>query len=291
MKKYLALFLAAITALSLSACSVMPPIQNKPSAEASASGQASSAASKIAESVLVDESSIKITALDLNLKDALWGPELKLLIENNGEKDVTAVVKYAVINDIMVENMLSCDVQAGKKANDEITFLAESLEVSGITTIKDIELVFEIYDTETLETLFVSKPASISASSDSAFVQKVDDSGAVAVDENGVKIVIKQLDSKNSITGIDVYVYVENNTDDPIAVQTMDESVNGYMITPYFYCNVLPGKKAFSAISFFEEYLKDNNITEIKELELKFEINNPDSWDTIFESEAISVTF
>jgi hypothetical protein len=54
---------------------------------------------------------------------------------------------------------------------------------------------------------------------------------------------------------------------------------------------VLAGKKAYDTITFLETDLSDNGITRIDELEFKFHIFDMNSWDTIFDSNWIKVTF
>jgi hypothetical protein len=76
--------------------------------------------SEKASMVLLDEAGIKITAPSLELQDEMWGPELKVLVENNTDQNITLQVKYAAVNDIMVTAMLYTDIQAGKKANESI---------------------------------------------------------------------------------------------------------------------------------------------------------------------------
>ena len=78
----------------------------------------------IEETVLVDESGVKITAKELTYGN--YAAELTLVIENNSDKDLSFIansIGYSCnsINGYMVpEGYLNCDVAAGKKANDTI---------------------------------------------------------------------------------------------------------------------------------------------------------------------------
>lgn len=125
MKKRLSLLLALVLAFSLTACAEAPQDANlkepsnvtnesepakEPSTEQEPSGQAS-----IAETVLVDESDIKITATGLDA-DGFLGVEVKLLIENNSDQDLTFQARNVSVNGYMVEPIMSADVAAGKKA-------------------------------------------------------------------------------------------------------------------------------------------------------------------------------
>ena len=52
----------------------------------------------------------------------------------------------------MVNATFSCEIAAGKRAVDAITFLESDLEKNGITAITDVELSFHIFDSETWNT-------------------------------------------------------------------------------------------------------------------------------------------
>ena len=80
----------------------------------------------IEETVLLDESGIKITAT--GLEDGWLGTDLKLLIENNGDTNVTVQARNSSVNGFMVDTMMSEDVVAGKKANTTLTFSTGGLK-------------------------------------------------------------------------------------------------------------------------------------------------------------------
>ena len=111
----------------------------------------------------------------------------------------------------------------------------------------------------------------------------------MALDQDGFKIVIKYLDSKESFWGADIYTYIENNSDIDATIQIRNMSVNGFMIEPIFSTEVLAGKKAFDTITFLESDLTDNEITSIDELEFKFHIFETNSGDTILDLSLIHI--
>jgi uncharacterized repeat protein (TIGR02543 family) len=243
------------------------------------------------EQVVFEQDGITITVKSLDLEGSFFGPALKVLIENQTATNITVQVRNVTINDVMVDSLFSCDVASGKKANDEIIFIDSSLETAGIETIKDIEFEFHIFDADSWDTIFDSDTIKIRTSVEDSFMQEYDDSGFIAIDENGIKVVVKKLDSEDSFWGADVLVYIENNTAQDVTIQVRDVSVNGFMLSPVFSCDVLAGKKAFDSITFFESDLADNDITDIITIELSFHIFDADSWDTIFDSDTITISF
>ncbi|NLL71938.1 MAG: hypothetical protein GX237_00210 [Clostridiales bacterium] len=244
----------------------------------------------IEEQVIFEGNDIKVTATGLT-NDDFFGPSVTVLIENNSSNNITVQSRYSSVNGVMIDSLLSADVVAGKKTNDTISFSADSLEIAGIPTIKDIELSLHIIDAESWDTLIDTDIITINTSADSSIVQEYDNSGHLAYDSDGIKIVIKNLNSSSSLWGSDVHVYIENNTDENITVQARDVSLNGFMVDPIFSCDVLSGKRAFDTITFMESDLTDNNISDITDLELKFHIINLESWDLIKDTDVIEVSF
>lgn len=241
------------------------------------------------EQILFEGNDIKITAT--GMEDGLFGTELKLLIENNSAKSVTIQARSANVNGFMVNTMMSADVAAGKKANDSLTFETSGLKDCGIEAIATMEFSFHIMDSETWEDIVDTDTIIVNTSIASTYVQEVDDSGEVLVETNGVKIVGKGLSANDSFWGPGVILYIENNSDKNITIQTRDVSVNGFMVETIMSEEVVPGKKAMSAVQFLSSDLEANSITDITDIELYFHIFDTESWDTVFDSDVIAISF
>ncbi len=242
------------------------------------------------EQVIFEQNDIKITVTGLD-NSGFWGPAVKLLIENNSTQNITVQTRNCSVNGIMVDPLFSEDVASNKKANTSIDIFSSELKAAGVSTIKDIEFYFTIFDAESWNTIVDSEVISLTTSADPSFVQTYDDSGFVAYDKNGVKIVAKKISSEDSFWGAELYLYIENNTDKNITVQSRDVSVNGFMIDPIFSADIVSGKKAFDSLTFFDSDLEENEITDIVDLELKFIISDMESWHTLEETEIISIHF
>ena len=101
---------------------------------------------------MLDEAGVKITAKSLDM-DAFFGPEMKLLIENNSGKNLTFQCGNVSVNGYMVDAMMSVDVVDGKKANDSLSFMWSDLENCGINKIADVEMTFHIFNADNWETI------------------------------------------------------------------------------------------------------------------------------------------
>ena len=303
MKRIFAFVVAMVLTLSLAACSSSsggnvekPSDVSASSAAGGDSGEnkpsepAKEEKAAISETILVDEAGVKITAKSLD-NDALFGPEVKLLIENDSGKDLTFQCRNASVNGYMIETMMSVDVVNGKKANDEITFMSSDLEMCNISAIADMEFSFHIFTTEDWEEFLDTPQIQLKTSIADAYEYSFDDSGSLAYDGNGIKVVVKGLAEDSSIFGPSIVVYIENSSDKTITVQARDVSINGFMVDTIFSTDVVIGKRAVDDITFLSSELEENDITSIENVELSFHIFDANSWDTIVDTDVITIAF
>lgn len=304
MKKYTAISLSLALALILAACSPAPqPGNDNPPVSTPASvGSAPSTSVPtqttpapvpsgvtLEQQVIYDKDGIRVTVTGLGTDD-FWGPAINVLVENTTSRNITVQTRNASVNDLMLDPMFSCDVAAGKKANDQIVLMSSDLENMGISTIASIEFILHVFDSDTWDDIDDSEIITLHTSA-ADHVQAYDDSGYAAYHDDGIRIVVQKADSENSFWGSDVYVYVQNDTPDNITIQVRNVSINGYMVEPMFSCDVAAGKKAYDAISFLQSDLEDNGISDIHELELEFYIFDSDTWDDIDDTDSITITF
>lgn len=298
MKRILSLVIALLMLLSMAGCGGEADANLKEPADVSVQEPADTkpeeterpAEVAITETVLVDEAGVKITAKSFDA-DEVFGPALKILIENNSSVDLTVQTRNASVNGYMVETMLSADVVNGKKANDEIVFMASDLEACGIETVADLEFAFHIFTTEDWEDYLDTAPIQLKTTAAETYEYTFDDSGHLAYEGNDVKIVVKGLSAADSIFGPSIVVYIENNGDRAVTVQARDVSVNGFMVEPIFSSDVMAGKHAVDTITFMSTELEDNEITAIENVELSFTIFDYEGWDTIVDTETVTISF
>lgn len=107
----------------------------------------------------------------------------------------------------------------------------------------------------------------------------------VIFEQGGIKVTYTGM--SESFMGPKVDFIVENGTDTDITLQARNVSVNGVMTDPTFSCEVTAGKKAKDGISFLADDI-DGGV--IKELEFSFHIFKTDGWDTILDSDIISIS-
>lgn len=231
---------------------------------------------------------VKVTGFNT---DGSWGPEVKLFFENTGDKNVTIQPRNCSINGYMMDFQMSCDVAAGKKANDEMNISTRDLEQCGIETISDIEFSLHIFDTDNYDGITDSDIIQLKTTGSENYTQTYDDSGDILYDANNIKIVSKGLVESDYSIGPEFYMYIENNSDSGITIQVRNTSVNGFMIDASMSCDILPGKKAVDNMTFFSSDIESNGIEEIEDIETSFHIFSLEGYDTIADSEPIVISF
>lgn len=297
-RKLFGLTLALILVFSLSACggsSTQKPITDDESTQTSTADQSTTQESEstaettavtIENTVLLDQDGLIITAKEL-VDDSIWGMGVKVLIENNTEENLGVQCNSLIVNNYMITDLFSCSVAAGKKANDTIYLSSSGLEATGITTISDIVISFHVYDSDTYDTLFDTDEIELKTSAYGTVEQPVMDDGKELYNQDGIRIVGKYVD-ENSFWGAGVLLFIENNYGENITVQCDNMSINGFMVTPYFSCAVNNGRMALDDITIMSSDLEENDITSVDDIELVFKIFNPDTYQTIVETDPIT---
>ena len=260
--------------------------EEAPAEEAEAPSEKASGVT-IEEQVLVDQDGVKITATDY-VTDSIWGDGIKLLIENNTDRNLTIGCEAMIVNDYMVTDLFACDVAAGKKANETAYLLSSELKAAGIENVGKIELYLHAFDSD-WEDVFRGAYAEIRTSAYEDMDTAADDSGMELYNEGGIRIVGKTVD-EDSFWGTAVLLYCENTSGRNVTISVSNMSVNGFMIDPFFSSTVYDGKKSFDEITLMSSELEDNGITSIEEIELSFTIYDEASFETIAESGPITFT-
>ncbi len=239
----------------------------------------------IEEQVVFEHDGIVATAKEY-VNDSIWGDGIKLLIENNSDKDVSLTCDNVIVNDYMITDLFVETVAAGKKANATLYLSSNQLKAAGISNVGKVEIYFRTYDSETYDTIYKADAVVLKTSVFDIADSVADNVGAELYNQNGLRIVGKYVD-ENSFWGASVLFYIENNTSQNVTVSVDDLSVNGFMMESLFYSNIFAGKKSVDEITIFN--LEENGIETIENIEFKFRAYNSDTYTDIVESEVIVI--
>lgn len=256
------------------------------STEKEAAEPSSKVTTTIDEQVLIDQAGIVVTATEY-VTDKIWGDGVKLLLENNTDKDVTVGCDALIVNDYMISDLFVSQIAAGKKANETLYISSQQLNAAGIENVGKIEIYFHVYDPATFDTLFDTECVTIQTSEYDNMDTTPDDAGTELYNADGIRIVGKTVD-ENSFWGTAILLYCENNAGRNVGISVDDMSINGFMMSPFFTTTVYDGKKSIDEITVFSNDLEENGIESIEEVELKFHIYDADSFSTIADSDPIT---
>lgn len=243
----------------------------------------------VEKTVLYEADGVKVTAT--GYEDGWMGPEIKILVENDSARNVLVTSASVSANGYMMPTAtLYTDVAAGKKANDTLSFMSSELEQSGIEVLAELQFYLQIQDPETWETTNTSDLLTLTTSA-APLEQKVDDSGDVLYDSNGIRIICKGL-KQDIIWDGTVVFFMENNSGREISVYAEDVSVNGFMQDVGLWSDLRPGTKLIDGMSMIDlSDLEIENIDQIDNIEFSLRIVDADTWENIDCTDVLTLNF
>lgn len=226
-----------------------------------------------------EECAIRVTGID---EDSLWGYTINLYLENKSQdKTYMFSVDSATINGVQCDPMFATEVAAGKKSNEDVNFLNWDSLKSEIGEFTDIELYFRVYDSDDWSADSVAEEAAhiypMGKENAIAFTRELQSTDNVIVDNEYVTAIVTGYEF-DDIWGYTANLFLVNKTDKEIMFSVDEVSVNGYMIDPFWADSILPGKCSFSSISWFNDSLQENGITEVEEIEFLFRGYDFNDW-------------
>lgn len=240
----------------------------------------------ISEQVLFEEQGVRLTAR--TIEESWSGIDITVLIENDSDVPVTVQARNVSVNGFMFEDIaFSSSVTAGNRANDNITFLSSGFERSGIETMGTIELSFLVFHSDSWNDIFQTEPVVIETSAAGQVMQAMPATIQTIFEQDGVSVAFMGVEE--SWLGTDVVLFIMNDTDEVITVQTRDEAVNGHMVFGIMSATVMPGKVAVDTIGFGSWELERDNITEIETVEFRLNISAGDSWSNAITTDIIQL--
>lgn len=297
MKKIVCAILAILLMVSLSACVVMDSGEKTPLSTKAPSSPSEPQETEpqetelqeteplLAETVLYEDESYKITAT--GMEETIWGTEIKLLLENNSEKNIALSGDVFVVNGISMDGSLYLDAAAGKKANGEITLHSGDLETAGITKVVAVSAYdARIVDTDTYDRLLETK-LEIRTSMADGYAQPMNDDGDVLWEGEGITVISRVI--QDSLFGRNVQLLIKNDSEDDIVVQADNVSVNGFTISEFMSSEVVAGTVCYADMTVLESSLEENDIDEIEEVSFTLKMLSPETFHTIVETEELTV--
>lgn len=245
-----------------------------------------SAAAVLESTVIYDSDGIKITATGVSVS-AIWNAEVKFLVENNSDKNITFSGDNVIINGVTIPCWLYIDAAAGKKANGSMLIAAENIRTAGIQDIATVSCKdSRVLDSDSFETLY-TVPFSLETSISGTYTQGINSDGDIIFEQSGVTLIAQVVSSE--FYGNSVQILAKNESGKDVIVQADNISVNGFTISGWMYDTVYDGTVRFCGLDVFSSGLEENGIEEIKDVTFTIKIIDAGSYDEIAASDEIQI--
>ncbi len=303
MKKLLALLLALAMLVCLAACGEEPSEKGDTTTTTTTtttSDETTTTTTKPQEeefvfeevTVLDDENCvIRITGAE---EDAVWGYTLKAYFENKSDVDYTFSVDTATINGVTVDPLFATDVSAGKKTNEEISFIDFFPEGVDIGEYTDIALTFSVYDSEDWEADAVAEVTAhvypLGQDKATVYTREAQESDQVLIDNEWFTMVAIG-DREDELWGYTTDVYFVNKSDKNLFLSVDEASVNDYVAEPFYAVVLVADSCAFGEISWLGESLEDSDFDTIESIEFTLTaVDNADWLGDALAQETVTYT-
>ena len=223
----------------------------------------------VAPVTLYDEGGFKVSATGLSV--IAYAPVLTLEVENTSGAAIAFGLVESALNDWMWDASL-CTYEDNEGENDD--FRSETGELSvgdgetlacgldfaneyyyepcGIVGVGKISFTLRAFDPESEEMLFVTPALDVETSLGADYPRVYADTGSLAYDADGVRVVLAGV--KNDFGSPNAVVYVSNFSDKPVLITAEDCAVNGTPTEAWFSAQVSPGRQCLADMGFDGEF-------------------------------------
>lgn len=290
MRKLLSLALAALLLLSLAACGR----KEVPAASGTAGG--------VAETVLLDEGGVVVTATGFD-PEGEDGPALLLHLKNGMDRDVQILAQDSAINGYMIDAMPywtdasghsyygeSPRVAAGGgELDSKLIFNTYDMRRSGVTTVAEMELSFRVDDADTWETLLEGAPAVLRTAAAETYEQTYDESGTLVYENDGVRIIVQGLETGDADwdepPGVAVCVANWGERDIYVTAAKVVVNDTDMLDDTFFGAEVPVGKREVARLTFGAL----GSAAMLDELTVSFQIADRETGDSLAETEPVTL--
>ena len=244
----------------------------------------------VEDKTVYEKTDFSVTLHKIDYSAAI-GPQLKLTFKNNYNKDIVVQPSYTVVNGYMISpEMEDVTVAKGKSADGTLSLPYFNLAISNITCLQQIQFSLKIVEKGNYNPIDKTDLITVDTSKASDKETVCDESGQIAYDQDGVKIVLKGVNTDRAYSdGAELIVYMCNDTEQNIAIQTKNVTVNGYVMTSAMNRSILSGKKAVDVVPFYALDMEEYDIESIDSVTVSFVIKDADTWETIDSTDSINV--
>ena len=257
----------------------------------------------IAETVVLDQKGVKITAKGIAYSedaDEVW---LDLTVENGSKQELAIDTRDLYVNTFYVSpsTFIPIAYESGISYDDVIVPAGESRDFNvGLNYLRDkcIDTIFEVelqmaayVRTETEdgyenEEFAVGEPVSFKTSLYSEDVS-YDPEGTVLYDEDGLRVAVIRAEN-NEYMGPQIFVYAYNSGKEDAAVELAEVKLDGETVDGACGLYVVAGKRSVESVWLDLDY---ENLPVVREAELTFRTMDMESWEPAVIFDPVTVPF
>lgn len=242
--------------------------------------------------VLLEENGVRVLA-DWQDGDNFDG-QIRLVLENNTDRPLWLTTESIVVNGFVMQyGSLFAWAEPGQ--TEEGYFYLDEQEVmdAGITQFQEISFQMEVVDDETYD-LLLTQPVTFRPQCEEDYVQETLQPGTVLLDQDGVLLSYQGYEPDYSMPEEPCYgslkLYLENNTDHPLGIYTLESQVNGEDGDVYLWADLPAHTRSVVRLSLYDlDNLKITSWDQLETVTLTLEIGNWDTEQLLLTPEPITI--
>lgn len=221
-------------------------------------------------------------------RDPYFGNTLRMYLENKTGKTCRFVVLDASVNGVDWSPYFVRELAPKSKTVADMQFVDKQLDAL-IPTFTDIELVWELEEDETSETLAegVYHYYPQGEENKTVFEREAQPTDQELFDNNVFNATLLGSERAENL-GYALNMYFENKSDVKITFSVADVTVNGQPCDPFWADSVRAHTREFTQIFFLESDLNALGITDVETIEMTLSVYESDTFADIF-SEPVTI--
>lgn len=281
-------FLSLIITFSMAACGDLNEVAMNQSGGNSKEDSNSTKVNDVSieSQVLMDVNGYKVIAKSIGYNKKLGVLSVQLDMTNFTDKDILIETENVAVNGIMVDSGTSCYINAG--STETADMVLEDLNWNNIQMVSTIDLQFQVFDSQTMEKIAKMGTYTIQTSA-ADVLQSYDDSGVLIYDANNIRMIA--VGTAKDQYNRDCYkVYIDNSSERSIYISAVNMFVNGDEVDTSLSAKVLPGKKRYMSIPFYQWETDGMDLAGITDVQLMWYIFDADTNESIANGERCIIT-
>lgn len=206
---------------------------------------------------------------------------ITIWLRNDSALPLSVMTENVYVNGYRMEYAsFYCEAEQGEIAKGEFWLDEEELERCGISDVQQIMLDILVIDRDSYTTYDETELITLECAVPLGFSQPIDDSGMVLYDENGIRLIYRDVVGA-ACEEAWLEFYIENNADAVMNIDIENATVNGEEAEINLFCQLEPGTRAIGAARLL--WLEDigvDAVAQIDTLELEWILVEDHLWSS-----------